>query len=51
MFGMREAEPAVQPDETGRRQEPHLLLYEVKVNALLDRAEDPREVLDYSYAQ
>jgi hypothetical protein len=26
-------------------------LYEVKVNALLDRAEDPREVLDYSYAR
>ena len=26
-------------------------LYEVKVNALLDRAEDPRQVLDYSYAQ
>lgn len=26
-------------------------LYEVKVNALLDRAEDPRELLDYSYAQ
>lgn len=26
-------------------------LYEVKVNALLDRAENPREVLDYSYAQ
>jgi phage shock protein A len=26
-------------------------LYEVKVNALLDRAEDPREMLDYSYAQ
>lgn len=24
-------------------------LYEVKVNALLDRAEDPREMLDYSY--
>jgi phage shock protein A len=26
-------------------------LYEAKVNALLDRAEDPREMLDYSYAQ
>lgn len=26
-------------------------LYEVKVNALLDRAEDPRQVLDYSYTQ
>jgi phage shock protein A len=26
-------------------------LYGIKVNALLDRAEDPREVLDYSYAQ
>jgi phage shock protein A len=26
-------------------------LYRVKVNALLDRAEDPREMLDYSYAQ
>ena len=26
-------------------------LYEVRVNALLDRAEDPRQVLDYSYAQ
>jgi phage shock protein A len=26
-------------------------LYEVKVNALLNRAEDPREVLDYSYAR
>ena len=26
-------------------------LYEVKVNALLDRVEDPREMLDYSYAQ
>ena len=26
-------------------------LYEVKVNALLDRAEDPREVLEYSYAR
>lgn len=26
-------------------------LYEVKVNALLDRAEDPHEVLDYSYAR
>lgn len=26
-------------------------LYQVKVNALLDRAEDPREMLDYSYAQ
>jgi phage shock protein A len=26
-------------------------LYEVKVNALLDRAEDPREALDYSYAR
>lgn len=26
-------------------------LYEVKVNALLDRAEDPRETLDYSYAR
>jgi phage shock protein A len=26
-------------------------LYEVKVNALLDQAEDPREVLDYSYAR
>ena len=26
-------------------------LYEVKVNALLDRAEDPGEVLDYSYTQ
>ncbi|HCU93331.1 MAG TPA: phage shock protein A [Actinobacteria bacterium] len=26
-------------------------LYEVKVNALLDRLEDPREMLDYSYAQ
>jgi phage shock protein A len=26
-------------------------LYEVKVNALLDRAEDPREVFDYSYAR
>ena len=26
-------------------------LYEVKVNALLDRAEDPRQVLDYSYSQ
>jgi phage shock protein A len=26
-------------------------LYEVKVNALLDRVEDPREMLDYSYAR
>jgi phage shock protein A len=26
-------------------------LYEVKVSALLERAEDPRQVLDYSYAQ
>jgi phage shock protein A len=26
-------------------------LYRVKVNALLDRAEDPREMLDYSYTQ
>ncbi|HUY44712.1 MAG TPA: PspA/IM30 family protein [Streptosporangiaceae bacterium] len=26
-------------------------LYEIKVNALLDSAEDPREVLDYSYVQ
>ena len=26
-------------------------LYEVKVNALLDRAEDPRQMLDYSYTQ
>lgn len=26
-------------------------LYEVKVNALLDRAENPAELLDYSYAQ
>jgi phage shock protein A len=26
-------------------------LYQVKVNALLDRAEDPRQMLDYSYAQ
>jgi hypothetical protein len=26
-------------------------LYEVKVNALLDRAEDPREVLDYWHAR
>jgi phage shock protein A len=26
-------------------------LYEVKVEALLDRAEDPREVLEYSYAR
>lgn len=26
-------------------------LYQAKVNALLDRAEDPREMLDYSYAQ
>jgi phage shock protein A len=26
-------------------------LYEVRVNALLDRAEDPRQVLDYSYAR
>jgi phage shock protein A len=26
-------------------------LYEVKVNGLLDRAEDPREMLDYSYAR
>ena len=26
-------------------------LYEVKVNALLDRTEDPREMLDYSYAR
>jgi phage shock protein A len=26
-------------------------LYQEKVNALLDRAEDPREMLDYSYAQ
>lgn len=26
-------------------------LYEAKVNALLDRAEDPREMLDYSYAR
>jgi len=26
-------------------------LYEIKVNALLNRAEDPREVLDYSYAR
>lgn len=25
-------------------------LYQVKVNALLDRVEDPREMLDYSYA-
>ena len=26
-------------------------LYEVKMNAVLDRAEDPREMVDYSYAQ
>lgn len=26
-------------------------MYEVKVNALLDRAEDPREMLGYSYAR
>jgi phage shock protein A len=26
-------------------------LYQIKVNALLDRVEDPRETLDYSYAQ
>ena len=26
-------------------------LYEAKVNALLDHAEDPREMLDYSYAE
>ena len=26
-------------------------LYEVKVNALLDRVEDPREIVDYSYAR
>lgn len=26
-------------------------LYQVKVNALLDRAEDPRQMLDYTYAQ
>ena len=26
-------------------------LYQAKVNALLDRAEDPREMLDYSYVQ
>lgn len=26
-------------------------LYEARVNALLDRAEDPRELLDYSYAE
>ena len=26
-------------------------LYETRVNALLDRAEDPREMLDYSYAE
>jgi phage shock protein A len=26
-------------------------LYEVKINALLDRAEDPLEMLDYSYAR
>ncbi len=26
-------------------------LYEVKVNALLDRAEDPREMIDYSYSR
>ena len=26
-------------------------LYDIKVNALLDRAEDPRELLDYSYTQ
>jgi phage shock protein A len=26
-------------------------LYQAKVNALLDRAEDPREMLDYSYGQ
>ena len=26
-------------------------LYEAKVNALLDRAEDPREMIDYSYAR
>jgi phage shock protein A len=26
-------------------------LYQVKVNSLLDRAEDPREMVDYSYAQ
>jgi phage shock protein A len=26
-------------------------LYEVKVNALMDQAEDPHEVLDYSYAR
>jgi phage shock protein A len=26
-------------------------LYEARVNALLDRAEDPREMLDYSYAE
>ena len=26
-------------------------LYQIKVNALLDRAEDPREMRDYSYVQ
>jgi phage shock protein A len=26
-------------------------LYQAKVNALLDRAEDPREMLGYSYVQ
>jgi phage shock protein A len=26
-------------------------LYQIKVNALLDRVEDPRQTLDYSYAQ
>jgi hypothetical protein len=26
-------------------------LYEIKMNAVLDRAEDPREMVDYSYAQ
>ena len=26
-------------------------LYQMKVNALLDRAEDPRQMLDYTYAQ
>ena len=26
-------------------------LYQAKVNALLDRAEDPREMLDYTYSR
>jgi phage shock protein A len=26
-------------------------LYEVKMNAVLDRAADPREMVDYSYVQ